>query len=204
MGYVQRDGIERLRHAKRYSRQKSTFCTTLSDAGWKAGYGKRWGVSPVEAGEHAGLWLIWGTNPVNTHVNLMNHLAKAKKRGAKVVVVDVYRTGTAEIADIHLAPRPGTDGALACAMAHVLFAEDLADRGLPRPLRRPALRAARPPLRREDAGVGRGDLRRPSREDRRGRPALWAHAQFLPARRLRLHPPEERFPPRCTPSPACR
>ena len=128
MGYVQRDGIERLRHAKRYSRQKSTFCVTLSDAGWKAGYGKRWGVSPVEAGEHAGLWLIWGTNPVNTHVNLMNHLAKAKKRGAKVVVVDVYRTGTAELADIHLAPRPGTDGALACAIAHVLFAEDLADR----------------------------------------------------------------------------
>ena len=128
MGYVQRDGIERLRHVKRYSRQKSTFCTTLANAGWNAGYGKRWGVSPVEAGEHADLWLIWGTNPVNTHVNLMNHVAKAKKRGAKIVVVDVYRTGTAAIADTHLAPRPGTDGALACAIAHVLFAEGLADR----------------------------------------------------------------------------
>lgn len=128
MGYVQRDGIERLRHAKKYSRQKSTFCVTLSDAGWRAGYGKRWGVSPVEAGEHADLWLIWGTNPVHTHVNMMNHVAKARKRGAKVVVVDVYKTGTADIADIHLAPRPGTDGALACGIAHVLFAEGYADR----------------------------------------------------------------------------
>ncbi len=128
MGYVQRDGIERLRHAKKYSRQKSTFCVTLSDTGWRAGYGKRWGVSPVEAGEHADLWLIWGTNPVNTHVNMMNHVSKARKRGAKVIVVDVYKTGTADIADIHLAPRPGTDGALACGIAHVLFAEGFADR----------------------------------------------------------------------------
>ncbi|HWL68288.1 MAG TPA: molybdopterin-dependent oxidoreductase [Geminicoccus sp.] len=127
MGYVQRDGIERLRHVKRYSRQHSTFCVALSDTGWRAGYGKRWGVSPVEAGEHADLWLIWGTNPVNTHVNMMNHVSKARKRGAKVIVVDVYKTGTAEIADIHLAPKPGTDGALACGIAHVLFAEGYAD-----------------------------------------------------------------------------
>jgi len=54
----------------------------------------------------------------------MTHIAKAKKeRGAKLVVVDPYRTGTAEIADMHLAPLPGTDGALACAVMHVLFEE---------------------------------------------------------------------------------
>src|SRR5262249_17900009 len=51
-----------------------------------------------------------------------------KERGALLVVIDPYRTPTAESADIHLAPRPGTDGALACAVMHVLFAEGFADR----------------------------------------------------------------------------
>ena len=51
-----------------------------------------------------------------------------KERGAKLVVVDPYRTGTAEVADMHLMLRPGTDGALACAVMHVLFAEGYADR----------------------------------------------------------------------------
>ena len=71
--------------------------------------------------------VIWGGNPVNTQVNVMQHAMAAKKRGAKLVVVDPYRTGTAEKADLHVAPRPGTDGALACAMMHVLFAEGFAD-----------------------------------------------------------------------------
>jgi anaerobic selenocysteine-containing dehydrogenase len=59
----------------------------------------------------------------------MKHVAEARhRRGAKLVVVDPYRTGTAEVADLHLAPLPGTDGALACAVMHVLFAEGYADR----------------------------------------------------------------------------
>ena len=59
----------------------------------------------------------------------MTHVAAARKeRGAKLVVVDPYRTATAEQADIHLAPLPGTDGALACAVMHVLFKEGYADR----------------------------------------------------------------------------
>lgn len=127
MGLVNRDGINRLTHAKRYSRFYSTICVTLADTGWRAGYGKRWGVPATEAGEHAELIVIWGCNPVSTHVNLMHHVAKAKKRGAPLVVVDPYRTPTAEQADLHLPIRPGTDGALACAIAHVLFEEDLAD-----------------------------------------------------------------------------
>ena len=59
----------------------------------------------------------------------MTHVATARReRGAKLVVIDPYRTATAEHADIHLAPLPGTDGALACAVMHVLFKEDYADR----------------------------------------------------------------------------
>ena len=78
---------------------------------------------------HSDLIVIWGGNPVNTQVNVMTHVARARKaRGARLVVVDPYRTGTAEQADVHLALRPGTDGALACAVMHVLFRDGHADR----------------------------------------------------------------------------
>jgi anaerobic selenocysteine-containing dehydrogenase len=127
MGLVQRDGINRLRHVMRYSRWYSTICVALADTGWAAGVGSKRGVDLREAAQHADLIVIWGGNPVNTQVNVMQHAMAAKKRGAKLVVVDPYRTGTAEKADIHLAPRPGTDGALACAVMHVLFAEGMAD-----------------------------------------------------------------------------
>ena len=128
MGLVQRDGIERFRHVMGYSRQQSTFCTTLVDAGWIAATGSKRGVDPREMAE-SDLIVVWGGNPVNTQVNVMHHIAQAKReRGAKLVVVDPYRTGTAEKAHIHLMPRPGTDGALACGVMHVLFAEGFADR----------------------------------------------------------------------------
>ena len=128
MGIVQRDGINRLRHAMRHSRWHSTICVQLSDTGWCAGYGKRWGV-PGEEMARSDLIVIWGTNPVSTHVNVMTHVARARKeRGARLVVVDPYRTGTAEQADLHLALRPGTDGALACGVMHVLFRDGHAGR----------------------------------------------------------------------------
>lgn len=127
MGMVQRDGINRLRHEKKYSQQKGTICTALSDAGWRAGVGALRGIDSREL-EEADLILIWGTNAVATQVNVMTHVAKARKaRGAKLVVIDPYRNATAEQADLHIMPRPGTDGALAVAMMHVLFAEGMAD-----------------------------------------------------------------------------
>ncbi len=129
MGLVQRDGIHRLRHAMCYSRQLSTICVMLSDTGWNAGAGVKRGVDSREMAE-SDLIVVWGGNPVSTQVNLMAHVAKARKtRGAKLVVIDPYRTPTAEIADLHLAVRPGTDAALACAVMHVLFKEGYADRG---------------------------------------------------------------------------
>jgi len=127
MGLVQRDGINRLRHAMKYSRWFSTICVTLSDTGWLAGVGGKRGIDMREVAQHSDLVVIWGGNPVNTQVNVMQHAMAAKKRGAKLVVVDPYRTGTAEKADLHLPLRPGTDGALACGVMHVLFAEGFAD-----------------------------------------------------------------------------
>jgi len=128
MGLVQRDGIHRLRHEKKYSQEKETICVALSDAGWMAGVGIMRGVDSREINE-SDLIVVWGGNPVATQVNVMTHVAQARKtRGAKLVVVDPYRTGTAEAADLHLMLRPGTDGALAAAVIHVLFAEGFADR----------------------------------------------------------------------------
>ena len=128
MGLVQRDGIQRLRHAMRYSGWHATICTTLSEMGWNAGYGQCWGVEATEM-VSSDLVVIWGGNPVSTQVNVMTHVAKARKQnGAKLVVIDPYRTGTAAQADIHLALRPGTDGALAAAVMHVLFRDGHADR----------------------------------------------------------------------------
>ncbi|HJS30873.1 MAG TPA: molybdopterin oxidoreductase family protein [Alphaproteobacteria bacterium] len=128
MGLVQRDGINRLRHAMRYSGIKLTICTSIVDAGWNAGVGAKTGVDSREMAD-SDLIVSWGGNPVSTQINVMTHVARARKtRGAKFVVVDPYRTGTARQADIHLMPRPGTDGALACAVMHVLFKEGYADR----------------------------------------------------------------------------
>ena len=128
MGLVQRDGINRLRHAMRYSREHLSICSMLSDAGWLAGVGVKRGVDGREIAK-SDLVVVWGGNPVSTQVNVMTHVATARKeRGAKLVVIDPYRTATAEQADLYLAPLPGTDGAHACAVMHVLFKEGYADR----------------------------------------------------------------------------
>ena len=128
MGLVQRDGINRLRHAMGYSRQLNTICSSIADAGWTAGVGRIMGPDPREMAA-SDLIVVWGGNPVATQVNVMTHIARARKeRGARLIVVDPYRTGTAQAADMHLAVRPGTDAALACAVMHVAFRDGYADR----------------------------------------------------------------------------
>ena len=128
MGIAQRDGVNRLRHAMRYSREDLTICNALTDAGWLAGIGVKRGVDGREIAK-SDLIVVWGGNPASTQVNVMTHIATARKEsGAKLVVIDPYRTTSAEAADLHLAPLPDTDGALACAVMHVLFSEGYTDR----------------------------------------------------------------------------
>jgi len=128
MGLVMRDGINRLRHAKRYSGEYATICVTLAWTGWMAGAGRLAGVDPREMAE-SDVIVIWGTNAASTQVNVMSHaLAARRARGAHIVVVDVYANATAAQADTFLCVRPGTDAALACAVMHVLFRDGHADR----------------------------------------------------------------------------
>ena len=128
MGLVSRTGINRLRHVMGYSRQAATICVGLAHPGFRAGAGIIRGTDAREM-VHSDLIVMWGGNPVHSQVHVMHWVAKARrKNGAKFAVVDPYRTPTAQQADIHLALKPGTDGALACAVMHVAFAEGLADR----------------------------------------------------------------------------
>jgi anaerobic selenocysteine-containing dehydrogenase len=127
MGLVMRDGINRLRHTKKYSGFHSTICVNPAYAGYAAGVGKIAGVDPREMAK-SDLVVIWGTNAVNTQVNVMTHAVRARKeRGAKIAAVDIYMNGTMEQADLPVLVKPGTDGALACAVMHCLFRDGHAD-----------------------------------------------------------------------------
>ena len=122
-----RDGIHRLRHAKKYSGFFSTICVNPAWTGFIAGTGKLAGADPREMAK-SDLVVIWGTNAVNTQVNVMTHATRARKeRGAKIVAVDIYMNGTMKQADLAVLIRPGTDGALACAVMHCLFRDGKAD-----------------------------------------------------------------------------
>jgi anaerobic selenocysteine-containing dehydrogenase len=127
MGYVMRDGIHRLRHAKKYSGFFSTICVNPAWTGFIAGTGKLAGADPREMAK-SDLVVIWGTNAANTQVNVMTHATRARKeRSAKIAVVDVYMNSTMKQADLPVLIRPGTDAALACAVMHCLFRDGKAD-----------------------------------------------------------------------------
>jgi anaerobic selenocysteine-containing dehydrogenase len=127
MGLVMRDGIERLCHAKKYSGFHSSICVNPAYAGFAAGTGTVAGVDPREMAK-SDLVVIWGTNAVSTQVNVMTHATRARKeRGAKIAAVDVYMNGTMEQADLPVLVKPGTDGALACAVMHCLFRDGYVD-----------------------------------------------------------------------------
>ena len=127
MGYVMRDGIHRLRHAKKYSGFFTPLRVNPAFTGFIAGTGNHAGADPREMAK-SDLVVIWGTNAADTQVNVMTHAMRArKKRGAKIAVVDVYMNTTMKRADLPVLIRPGTDGALACAVMHCLFRDDKAD-----------------------------------------------------------------------------
>ena len=193
MGLVMRDGINRLRNAKRYSNMYATICTTLAWTGYIAGTGKLAGPDPREMAK-SDLVVIWGTNPVNTQVNVMTHATRARKeRGAKIVAVDIYHNGTMQQADMALCLRPGTDGALACAVMHVLFRDGYANwpylekyTDCPRELEAH--------LQIAHAGVGERHHGAQRRRDRDVRQDGRHHAAHLFPPRLRLRPLAQRRP----------
>src|SRR6266404_8548953 len=103
-----------------------TICSTAGKVGYVATIGAAIGID-LEQFENARLILIWGSNPIVSNLHLWSRVQEAKRRGAKLIAIDPYRSQTAEKCHLHLALLPGTDAALALGMVHVLIAEDLLD-----------------------------------------------------------------------------
>jgi anaerobic selenocysteine-containing dehydrogenase len=103
-----------------------TICASAGAAGLKATVGKSMGFDP-EAVVHARFIVAWGANIVSSNVHLWPFIEEARRRGARFVAVDPYRSRTAEKADQHLALLPGTDAALALGVMHVVFRDGLQD-----------------------------------------------------------------------------
>ena len=103
-----------------------TICATAGKAGWVATIGAAMGTD-VERFDASRLILIWGSNPIVSNLHFWTRAQEAKRRGAKLIAIDPYRSQTAEKCHQHIAVIPGTDAALALGMMHVLIAEDLVD-----------------------------------------------------------------------------
>jgi anaerobic selenocysteine-containing dehydrogenase len=108
------------------SQLERTICSSAGEAGLESVFGVKLGTEP-EQFIHARYIIAWASNIHGNNVHLWPFIAEARRRGAKLVVIDPYRTRTAACADWYLPINPGTDGALALAMMHVIISEGLHD-----------------------------------------------------------------------------
>jgi anaerobic selenocysteine-containing dehydrogenase len=106
--------------------EEGTVCDTTCATGWEYSLGATPGIDPETVGE-SDLIVCWGANVVTTNVHIVPFIDAARKRGAQLIVIDPYRTRTARRADWHIAPRVGTDAALALGVMHVLVRDGLYD-----------------------------------------------------------------------------
>ena len=120
LGYLQ--GLEgrsgaRLWNVLGASEHVMSICSIAGSDGLRYTTGTNCGMDP-EAFAHARLILLWGSNPLTSHHHIWKFIAAARRRGARLVAIDPVRTRSAAQADEHLAPRPGTDAALALGLMH--------------------------------------------------------------------------------------
>jgi anaerobic selenocysteine-containing dehydrogenase len=108
------------------SRLARTVCAAPTGAANFALYGKMAGVT-YEDYVHARLIVLWGVNPAASGIHLVPYVREARKLGAKLVVIDPRTTSLARQADLHLAPRPGTDLPIALTVHRYLFEQGSAD-----------------------------------------------------------------------------
>jgi len=104
-----------------------TLCASAGQAGMKITLGGSVGMDP-ERFDEAKLILIWGSNPIVSNLHLWSRCQQAKRRGAKLVAIDPWRSQTAEKCHQHVRLLPGTDAALALGMMHVIIREERYDR----------------------------------------------------------------------------
>jgi anaerobic selenocysteine-containing dehydrogenase len=127
MGMVNYAGMDRrFFHRLGASLLERTLCSSAGRAGVRVTLGAAVGCDPEQA-EHSKLILIWGSNPLTSNLHFWTRCQAAKRRGAKLVIIDPRRNETAEKCHQHIALYPGTDAALALAMMHVIIGEGLTD-----------------------------------------------------------------------------
>ena len=125
LGYGSMD--RRFFHRLGASQLDRTICSEAGGQAWNLVYGKKFG-TPTEDFRLAKLILAWGANIHGNNIHLWPYVEEARRNGARLIVIDPYRTRTAAVADWHIAIRPGTDVALALGLMHVILNEGLEDR----------------------------------------------------------------------------
>jgi anaerobic selenocysteine-containing dehydrogenase len=108
------------------SQLERTICSTAGEEGIKSVLGVKLGTEP-EQFAHSRYIIAWGANIHGNNVHLWPFIAEARRKGAKLVVIDPYRTRTAKCADWYLPINPGTDAALALGLMHVIINDSLYD-----------------------------------------------------------------------------
>jgi anaerobic selenocysteine-containing dehydrogenase len=127
MGLVQGESMaQRFFHKLGASLLDRTICASAGSAGHELTLGPRLGMDLVLT-DQAKLIIFWGSNAITSSVHFWARAQEAKRRGATLVAIDPYRSLTAEKCQIHIAPLPGTDAALALGLMHVLIRDDLID-----------------------------------------------------------------------------
>lgn len=124
LGYGSMD--RRFFHRMGASQLDRTICSSAGGAALTSVYGIRLGTQPQDYAK-AGMVIAWGANIHGNNIHLWPFIEEARRAGAKLVVIDPYRTRTAALADEHMAIRPGTDSLLALGLMHVIFSEGLED-----------------------------------------------------------------------------
>ena len=126
MGLVQRNCGEGFFHCLGASRLARTICSSAKSYGWASVMGETLAPHPDEV-KKSDFIILWGTNALATNIHLLNNVREAKKLGASVWLVDTYENPTAQIVDQVVLVRPGSDGALALGIMHILVREGWID-----------------------------------------------------------------------------
>jgi anaerobic selenocysteine-containing dehydrogenase len=127
MGRLSAEGMDRrFFHRLGASLLDRSICSAAGQQGYKYTMGGSFGIDPEDT-IHSKLIIFWGINAVSTNMHQVVLAQKARKNGAKVIVIDVHKNQTGQFADWFIPILPGTDAALALGMMHILFAENMVD-----------------------------------------------------------------------------
>jgi anaerobic selenocysteine-containing dehydrogenase len=126
MGLIQRNAGHPFFHRLGASRLDRTICSPAKEAGWRSVMGDTPAPHPDEVAE-SDLVILWGINALATNIHFLHGVKTARRRGAKVWLIDTYQNLTSSVVDQTFLVRPGSDGALALGLMHLLVYEGFID-----------------------------------------------------------------------------